>query len=374
MAALTGKRIGLLSSWAGPRNGGVWTAVEAQARMLRSLGAEPVIAALDDGSKVESEFETVLSPVFGPDAVGFAPSLARRLVGAKLDLLHLHGIWHYPGRAALEWKRRTGRPLVVSPHGMLDPWITARGRWKKGVARIWWEDALRREATCFHALTDAEAKDIACETGRNGALVIANPAPPLSPERLELQPPELLYLGRIHPKKNLLCLGNAWKRLGAEGKLPKGARLTIAGSGEAAHLGDLTAACAGEDSITLAGSVHGDAKAALLRNARALILPSLSEGLPMVVLEAWAAGTPTLMSEACHLEAGYDRGAALDCGTDVAAIAEAMTTLLSLSETDWLAMSRAVQGLAGGDFSANRIAGQWEAAYAAMLDGRPASP
>ncbi|NVD43547.1 glycosyltransferase [Qipengyuania atrilutea] len=374
MSALTGKRIGLLSSWASSRNGGVWTAVEAQARMLRGLGAEPVIAALDDGATATGEFETILAPVMGPGAVGFAPSLTRRLKYARLDLLHLHGIWHYPGRAALEWARSTGRPLVVSPHGMLDRWITGRGRMKKRVARAWWETSLWRAASCFHALTEAEAGDIGREAGRDGALVIANPAPPLSHERKTMSPPHLLYLGRIHPKKNVLTLVKAWKSLEEKSALPRGATLTIAGSGEAAYSADLAASCARNDSITLAGPVHGDAKAALLRNARALILPSLSEGLPMTILEAWAVGTPTVMSEACHLESGYARGAALDSGTDKAAIAEAIGRTLDVSEDAWLAMSRAAQALAGGDLSKRVIAGRWEAAYAVLLDGRPASP
>jgi poly(glycerol-phosphate) alpha-glucosyltransferase len=40
----------------------------------------------------------------------------------------------YPSRAGLQWARRTGKPYLISPHGMLDPWITGRGRAKKALA------------------------------------------------------------------------------------------------------------------------------------------------------------------------------------------------------------------------------------------------
>ena len=42
----------------------------------------------------------------------------------------------------------------------------------------------------------------------------------------------------------------------------------------------------------------------------------------MGILEAWAVGVPSIMSEACHLPEGYAKGAALPIGTSVAEIAE----------------------------------------------------
>ena len=37
----------------------------------------------------------------------------------------------------------------------------------------------------------------------------------------------------------------------------------------------------------------------------AFILPSFSEGLPMVILEAWAYGKPVLMTEFCNIPLGF---------------------------------------------------------------------
>ncbi len=78
----------------------------------------------------------------GPPVFGFAPGLLDAIKAADLDVLHLHGIWMYPSRVAERWAAATGKPVVISPHGMLDPWILSRGRWKKAIARALYEKHL----------------------------------------------------------------------------------------------------------------------------------------------------------------------------------------------------------------------------------------
>ena len=91
----------------------------------------------------------------------------------------------------------------------------------------------------------------------------------------------------------------------------------------------------------------------------------------MVVLEAWAAGTPALASQGCNLPEGYAAGAALDCGTTVESIAAGLERALGLSNAAWLQMAAAARGLAAGPFSAAAIARRWQDAYASLLAGEP---
>ena len=383
---LAGARIGLLTAAASRAGGGVFEAVVAQAEMIRALGGVPVVVALADDHAATDRArlgatETILAGVSGPRQVGFAPDLVRRLEAARLDLLHLHGIWMYPSRAGLVWARRTGRPYVVSPHGMLDPWITARGRWKKALARVGYERASWRAAAALHALTPREARDIAAESGRNDALVIANAGPPPGPAPTDLRGPGVVYLGRIHPKKNLAGLVAGW----GLATRPPHARLTIAGWGDAADVAEVRDLAARSDgSVAFVGPIYGEAKQRLLDEARFVILPSFSEGLPMVVLEAWAAGAPTIMSEGCNLDAGFaadgfgpdgfgpdgfGSAAALRCDTGAADIARALEAGFALDEAGWLAMAHAAQRLAAGPFGSDTIANRWGEAYAALLAG-----
>ena len=370
---LSGKRIGLITAFASGRGGGVAEAVAAQARMIRALGAEAEVFALDDGGGDAARAALAPTPlrlasIVGPGRIGYSPTQMAQLTEARLDLLHLHGIWMHPSRAGAQWARATRRPYLISPHGMLDPWITARGRWKKALARIGYESASWRAAGAFHALTAAEARDIARETGRDDAWVIPNAGPAAVTVPTRDRGPELLYLGRIHPKKNLAGLIAGW----LAARRPPAARLRIAGWGEDRDVRELhrLLAEASDPTITFVGPAFGDAKQRLLEAARFLILPSFSEGLPMVVLEAWATGTPALISENCNLPEGFAAGAALDCGIVPQTIAATIERAFALSDAAWREMSGAAHGLAVGPFSEAAIAERWEEAYAALLAPR----
>lgn len=374
---LTGRRIGLLTASASRLGGGVFEAVVAQAAMIRAAGGTALVFALDDPHVAADAARLAPSAVrtaqvIGPAQLGFAPALAGRLLDARLDCLHLHGIWMYPSHAARRWTGRTGRPLVISPHGMLEPWITARGRWKKALARAGYERAAWRAARCLHALTRAEQADIARETGRRDSRVIPNAGPDPGPPPLAARPPEVLYLGRIHPKKNLAALVTAWDGLARSGRLPVDARLTIAGWGAPGDVAAVQAKLAGtHPSIAFIGPCFGADKAALLARARWMALPSLGEGLPMAVLEAWAAGMPVLMSPGCNLPQGFAAGAALDCGTEPETIAASLCTALAMPPPAWLRMAAAAHRLATERFAPAVVARQWAQAYAALMEPAP---
>lgn len=364
-------RIGIVSPWASRLGGGVFEAVVAHCAMLRAAGFDPMMFALADAHSEADrarfgETEVVTVPVTGPAMIGYSPGLVPAMLKADLDLVHLHGIWMYPSRAASDWARATRRPYMISPHGMLDPWIVGRGKLKKAVARAIYERRSWRLATRFHALTEAEAADICAISGRSEADVIPNAV--AAATGAAERGPLLAYLGRIHPKKNIEGLVRAWREAG-DVLGPIGARLRIAGWGDAEHVRSLESLI-GErpgDGIEFLGPVYGEEKATLVGTARFLALPSHSEGLPVVILEAWAAGTPTLMTAHCHLPEGYAAGAAIDCGTDVAEIAAVLRRVFTQQDGEWGAMSAAATALARDCFSPDAVVRMWRDAYAAML-------
>jgi poly(glycerol-phosphate) alpha-glucosyltransferase len=355
----------LLTAWASRLGGGVATALHGHAAMLRDAGARVTVVALTDPHTEDDRglldgIELRTARYFGPVPPAYGPGLLAQLLATEADVLHLHGIWLYPSRTATLWARRTGKPLLISPHGMLDPWITGRGRWKKALARAAYVGASWRAAAAFHALTEDEAADIRREAGDRRVVVIPNAGPLALTAAPGGRGPTVLSIGRIHPKKNLDARLDAW----AAAELPPGAELTIAGWGEAADLAAFEARLAGAPpSVRFLGPVHGDAKQRLLEAARFVILPSHSEGLPMTILEAWAAGTPTIMTAACHLPEGFAAGAALECGAGAVSIAAALERGLALDEPGWRAMSDAALALARGPFSAGEVAHRWIAAY-----------
>ena len=367
---LSGKRIGLLTSWASRLGGGVFEAVVAQAGIIKALGGRPVVFALQethsDADRARfGNVDVLTCAVRGPRQIGFAPGLTARMIEARLDCLHLHGIWMYPSRAGAAWAEATRRGYIISPHGMLDPWITSRGRWKKALARAGYERDGWRRARFFHALTEREAADINAESCRSDSVVIANAAPPVTAVPTDTRLPHIAYIGRIHPKKNLLALLAAW----SQAPRPADSMLTIAGWGDPVDVAALeTAVAAAGPSAQFVGSLYDTAKQLLLAKARFMVLPSLSEGLPMAVLEGWSAGTPTIMTSECNLPEGFANNAAIACGESPEEIAKALAAALATDKEDWKAMSCNAQSLAAGPFSAETIAAKWGAAYLCAMN------
>jgi glycosyltransferase involved in cell wall biosynthesis len=362
---LSGLRIGLLTASASRLGGGVFEALVQQAALIRLLGGEAQIFALRDAFSAADAGRLDPAPVnylasLGPAQFGFAPGLGKALLEADLDVLHLHGIWMYPSWAGFRWARQTGRRYLVSPHGMLARPVLARNSWKKHIARIGYEWRSWKVAADFHALTAAEAADIARETGRTNCQTIPNAAPPVMQHEPAGRDPVFVYLGRFHAIKNLSRLIEGWKCASR----PPQAKLVIAGWGVPDEIAAVEHAVAlAGTSVEFVGPVFGEEKKTLLRRARFMVLPSLGEGLPMAILDGWAAGAPALLSRQCNLPEGFAAKAALDCGTTAESIAAALEQSLAMKQDDWSSMSKAALGLAGGQFSLDAVARQWAAAY-----------
>ncbi|MDT0575731.1 glycosyltransferase [Croceicoccus sp. F390] len=369
---MTRLRIGLLTASASRLGGGVFEAVVQQAQMIEAVGHTPVIIALGDKFSMADRprfkgAEVVTCTVLGPASIGYAPQLVGHLHRLRLDVLHLHGIWMYPSRAGAVWARQSRRPYIISPHGMLAPWITARGRWKKALARTYYERSGWRQADLLHALTTAEAQDIMRECGRTDTAVIPNAGPPPGAPRDTLPAPIISFVGRIHPKKNLNSLIRAWAMLQAADALPPAAQLVIAGWGNQAQVAALQQRIGDVANVRFIGPVTGAAKQSLMERSRFAILPSLSEGLPMAVLEAWAAPVPVLMSKHCQLPEGFNQGGAIDCGTTANDIAAALRTAFAMDDRKWHAMAQAAQRLASTRFDRSRIAQLWNHTYEGLV-------
>lgn len=101
-------------------------------------------------------------------------------------------------------------------------------------------------------------------------------------------------VGRLSAQKGQLLLIDAFAQLVAEGA---DARLVLAGDGDLRDA--IEARIAQHDlgaRVTITGWVSGDEVRALLAASRALVLPSFAEGLPVVIMEAFALGRPVITS------------------------------------------------------------------------------
>jgi glycosyltransferase involved in cell wall biosynthesis len=366
--------------------GGLFESVRALARALQTVeGLEITVFGLLDefGEQDHADWEPTdvrTFPVLGPRAFGFTPRLRDALAACGPDLVHLHGIWMYPSLVARGWGRVTGRPVVITPRGMLDPWAMRNSRWRKRVAALFFEDANLREASCLHALSRSESDAIRGYGLTNPVCMVPNgveikafvaESPPWTP----VIPPGhkvLLYLGRLHPKKNLVNLVEAWAAVSREGRQEiRGWDLVIIGWEQDGYERRIreTIAREGIPTVHIFGPKFGRNRDAALDHADGFVIPSLGEGLPMTVLEAWAHGLPVLMTEGCNLPEGFEAGAALRIGAGVRGIAQGIQDLVSLSEGERRAMGRRGLELVQRQFTWESVGAQIRSVYQWLLSG-----
>jgi len=258
-------------------------------------------------------------------AAAIGPPLRTLLQGR--DCLHLHGVWEPALRTAAAVARQFELPYTLCPHGMLDPWSLDQKKWKKRLAlALGYRDMLNR-AAFLHALNADEARLLEPLGLRCPVQVIPNgvmleevdPLPPAGAflaKRPELEGrPYFLFLSRLHHKKGLDLLAEAYARFRAEGG---DRRLVVAGpdGGAEADFRRRVHEAGCQDQVVITGPLYGRDKWAALRDATAFVLPTRQEGFSIAVTEALACGKPVVTTHDCHFpeiaEADAGRLTALD--------------------------------------------------------------
>ena len=377
-------KIGVLTGSISRQAGGLFESVRRPVQELQ--GSFPVdvrVFGLEDRfSQADLSAWGTLSvrvfPVMGPRAFGYALGLAPALRTAALDLMQVEGIWMYPSLACLGWAKATGKPYLVRPHGMLDPWAVRNSRWKKFLAGYLYENDHLRGAACLLALCESEARSIRAYGLRNPVAIIPNgidlPTPRLKPKNHAAgNPLRLLYLGRLHPKKGLAILLQAWGTLHRRESIRNGTwELAISGWDQSGHEDELKLLCrqTGIDgSVRFLGPRFGADKDAAYREADAFVLPSFSEGLPMVVLEAWAYGLAVIMTPQCNIPEGFAMGAAIKVEPNPHEIERGLLNLFEMSDSERQVMGERGVTLVKKRFTWPIVADEMRAIHEWVLGG-----
>jgi len=310
----------------GRSGGGLYHSVSGLARAMAGLGAEVIVAGgrearFEEERHVWGDLPLVTHPL-GRARYGFSPGMLKQIASLQPDILHIHGIWS-AGSIYGRFAKKT--QVVVSPRGMLDPWILERRpRVKQLHARFFERPMLERAH--LHVLCEHEARSVsAYMPGAQGRIFTL----PNGIDRQSVLPDQprsgALYLGRLHEKKQVLPLIERWER--HSNKL----KLTIAGWGEAGDETAVAAHCAGKKRVRFAGPLHDGEKDKAFAAAEFFVLPSLSEGLPMAALEALGHGCIPVLTDACHLPELFENDAAIRMEADFSDFGAVLARLEAMS-------------------------------------------
>lgn len=227
-------------------------------------------------------------------------SLDIEVAGAddSADVVHFHGLWQ-PAHARIS--RKLGKPFIVSPHGMLEPWAWRHKWWKKWPYFLLSERHHLRRSRCLLATAPCEERRLRemmpeqrVATLPLGFTGEARPDFAAARARLGWAADEtvLLFLSRLHEKKGLDLLLHALATIEVLGTT----RLVIVGGGESRYVGSLRALAARLrlPRVDWVGEVWGEARWPYFQGADLFCLPSHSENFGLAVLEACQVGTPAL--------------------------------------------------------------------------------
>lgn len=311
-------------------------------------------------------------PDDGKTPYGYSRNMNKFLQQTDYNLYHTNGMWMHCNHETCLMARKKGKPYIITPHGMLYPQAMARSAWKKKLLlAVGGVDKDLKLATCIHATCKEEMEHYRVLGYKNPVAVIPNPVPVpvfLHEIRRENSVKRIGFLGRLHPRKNVEALIDAWITLGDK---IKDAQLLIMGKGDAAYEQMLKNKMRqhGLKNVTFAGFVTGREKFEKLASLTALCVPSDFENFGMIVTEALSVGTPVIAS----LGTPWQELNTCHCGywisNEVQAVADVLERLLDLPSSELIQMGENGKQLVESKYKDTQVAYMMKRLYEWILNG-----
>jgi glycosyltransferase involved in cell wall biosynthesis len=261
------------------------------------------------------------------------PTLSTEIAKCNPDLIDANSHLFLPSYQAIRTAKRTGRPSVLTVHGVMAQ--------RDAVTNLFQEAYLRTLA--LRALADATL--VVCLTPWDADSIIRLGCPK---EKLRIIPnavdtelfrPQshreektILWAGRMVPEKGIRHLSRVIQLVM---EADKTARFIIIGDGRLRRV--LKASIAGRDwqhRVFIQGTQSREFVSDLMAKASVFLFTSTREGFPKVILEALASGTPIVSFDLPGLEGVVENGrdSLLVPLEDDAALAKSVLTLANNPE------------------------------------------
>jgi glycosyltransferase involved in cell wall biosynthesis len=258
---------------------------------------------------------------------------------ARADVVQMFGNWTILNFLVWRACMRQRKAFVFCPAGALPSF--GRSQFIKKLYERFVSRGIVRDAARCVCITNDEREHFSPYGAASSKLVtIPNGIDPTQYELPEKpKRPQLLdtitggasfifFLGRLNLIKGpdllldaMIAISARWPNLHLVYGGPDGGML--------AALEERAASCGVRDRIHFIGFVDRATKAAALHAAELLVVPSRSEAMSIVVLEAGACGCPALFTDKCGLEEFQRQGAGVMVRADAGSIADALDDLLS---------------------------------------------
>lgn len=282
----------------------------------------------------------------------FSNSMRKWLVQniQNFDVVHLHIPFTAPFMMGAKICQSLGIPYVVSLHGLIDPWCLRQKMWKK-IPYLNLLEKKNFECAKFLHVTSSMESDFVnslnygSETYLMPLAVLGQRDPIIHSQRFDSKKIKLLFLGRLHPVKDIPSVLKAVHILVHDGL---DVELNIAGIGDSRYESDLKKMIINmgiENRTHWHGHVDEVRRNSMFSEASLFLLPSHHENFGLAAAEAMASGLPVILSDQVGLAKDvqeFNAGLIVPCG-DPGAIAVSVQTLMKTDR--WLTSSKGAQEL-----------------------------
>lgn len=235
--------------------------------------------------------------VYNPINSRFKNEVSKLFDVIKPDLVHVNCCWMPACAFIQQMAQKRNIKVVLTPHGMLEPWIIKRHYWtRKLPALLLYQKAAIQNADCIQSTAESE-RDNLMKLGYNTNIKIVRLG--IDADGIELKESwkktrQILFLSRVHVKKGINFLIEAASVLREE---LKGYKILVAGEGDADYVAAMKQMIGErglQDIIQLIGGVYGDEKWRLFQSSDFFVLPTHSENFGLAIAESLASGTPVI--------------------------------------------------------------------------------
>ena len=346
--------------------GGISTYMQVLAKPLGTMAEVHIMTHASENPLPMENCKVHDIPRYRPFSGVWKKAVVDLLDSVRPDIVHVNCCWTPDCAMIQRLAQKRGYKVVLTPHGMLEPWIIKRHYWTRKVpALLLYQKAAVRKADCIQSTAESE-RDNLLKLGYNTNIKVVRlgiDADGIEMKRSWKKTRQILFLSRVHVKKGINFLIEAAAALRSE---LQGYKILVAGEGDADYVAEMKRMIADnglQDIVQLVGGVYGDEKWRLFQTSDFFVLPTHSENFGLAIAESLASGTPVITTVGTPWNDLNDSnsGAWIEIGTQP--LTKTLRKFLALSDEELEAMGRNGRKLIEEKYSANVMAEEMMEVY-----------
>lgn len=218
----------------------------------------------------------------------------------KPDIVHINGCWMLQCSLTIFWAKEKGYPVILSPHGMLEPWDIKKNYWTKKLPALLLYQKRSIQVSNYLVATSDNEKNNLLTLGYNKNIAIIPNGININNIQCKTSWAEnktILFLALYRKNKGIDLLMESIAKIKDNLKQWK---IIIAGIEADYTINDLKVMAKQlgiSELINVTGPLFGKQKWEAYEKADLFILPTLNENFGIVIAESYLSGTPVITTK-----------------------------------------------------------------------------